>query len=129
MLNESYSYTRSEIAAEIGGQLQSFLAAKNRVLVGIFTSPHLNPNAPNNILCSNKPNTAKYSGWLCNQSNPAHLFLKIRPNEWRFEGLFSVARESADADELEKHRQLAGRSDQLSRVLTLRISSSNKNIF
>lgn len=120
MLNEGESYSRNEIAAEIGGQLQSFLATRNGEVVGIFANPQLNPDAPNTILCSNKPNTAKYSEWLCNQSTPAHLFLKIRPNEWRFEGLFSVTRESTDADELEKHRQLAGRSDQLSRVLTLR---------
>jgi hypothetical protein len=79
MFRTGVPYTRTEIQAQLGGELQTYLPQRDhRILAGCFTS-ELNPAAPNEVYAGNAPKVAAKAELLSQQpENRFPVFLKER---------------------------------------------------
>jgi hypothetical protein len=83
------TYTRPEIAAQLGGDWQSYLPHKNgRVVCGCFTAD-MNPDVPVKVLVGNGPQVLKAAEMLDAQIEPVPVFLKQEINCWEYVGEYA----------------------------------------
>ncbi|CAK2429260.1 HNH endonuclease [Vibrio crassostreae] len=119
MFKKGQRYSRKEISALIGGQIQGYMGTRQKKVIGVYLELSSNPNAPTEILCGSGKDIAKHGLWLSLQHEPVPIFLKRKTNEWEYQGLFSVSSTIEDESELEEIRCQAGRDYKLSRAINL----------
>lgn len=122
MFDESIEYTRADIQALVGGELQTYLPQKDkRILAGCFNQ-ELNPDCPNEVQAGNKPQVrAKAELLLSQQDNVFPVFTKPTMNckYYRYIGQFSCVGGSNDRAVLDVAEQKTGRHGKLTYVLKL----------
>lgn len=110
MFKAGEAYTRSQIHAQVGGSIQSYLPTVQGRVVCACLKKKMNPGAPHIILVGNKPRVIQAALQLAEQSAPIPVFLKESPNSWGYVGLFSVLGVSIKNDGFERF-DLGGRAD------------------
>jgi hypothetical protein len=114
MFRPGVPYTRSDIQAEVGGELQTYLPQKDhRILAGCFTS-QLNPAAPEEIYAGNAAKVAAKAELLSEQPEnrfPVFLKEKLSSKHYFFVGHYkfrSISRSPAVIAAAEKKSQRPG---------------------
>lgn len=122
MFDKSVEYTRADIQALVGGELQTYLPQKDkRILAGCFNE-ELNPDCPNEVQAGNKPQVkTKAELLLSQQDNVFPVFTKRTMNckHYRYIGQFRCVGGSNNRDDLELAEQKSGRHGKLTYVLNL----------
>ncbi|KVX00452.1 hypothetical protein [Shewanella frigidimarina] len=122
MFDENIEYTRTDIQALVGGELQTYLPQKNkRILAGCFNG-ELNPECPNEVQAGNKPQVKlKAELLLTQQENVFPVFTKttMKSKHYRYKGLFRCVGGSNERELLNIAEQKSGRHGQLTYVLSL----------
>jgi hypothetical protein len=116
MFEKGVSYTREEIHACVGGNLQSFLPRVGRRVVAACLRRDYNPDAPSVILAGAGEGIEQAAEMLIAQRTPVPTFLKQGTSDWEYVGEYAVERSSQDAAELAAQAQRSGRDD-ITRVL------------
>jgi hypothetical protein len=116
MFKNGRRYTRREIGARVGGDLQSYLPNVGGRVAAACLDPNLNPDAPAVILPGIGPRIEGAADLLLAQGAPVPTFLKRGTNEWEYVGEFRAEHGSRDASELTTHARRSGRSD-ITRVI------------
>lgn len=116
-------YTRTDIQAMVGGELQTYLPQKNKViLAGCFTKGDMNPEAPNVVQVGNVPKVVAKAVLLSQQPETVFpVFVKLRQSEktYRFCGNYRFQSLSDDPNEIRAAEHASGRKGQLAFVLRL----------
>ena len=81
--------------------------------------PKLNPDAPRVILVGEGNLRKRWASILCEQGSSIQVYLKQRPNCWKYAGTFVVERWSEATQEIQRHELRSGRDDVV-RVIYLR---------
>ena len=116
---EGQSYTRQEINAQLGGEVQHYLPTSDgRIVCGCFNSK-LNPEAPEIILAGNGPVIMKKAGMLCEQGGSIPVFMKRAVNGWEYVGFYKLT-DWTESAEVIAHHSRQTRRDDISRVLYLK---------
>lgn len=116
-------YTRHQIHAVLGGELQTYLPQSNgRIVCGCF-KPSLDPKAPDQVLIGDTPKVKQKAEVLCQQEGTIPVFLKLRRARWEYQGLFCVKKYSVDSEEIQQKQQESGRKGIVA-VLYLECASS-----
>lgn len=116
-------YSRAQIQAMIGGELQTYLPQKAKIiLAGCFAVEKKNPDAPNEIQAGNLPKVAAKADLLASQ--PATVFpVFLRKSEvsrdYYFVGNYKCIRQNKSAGVIAKAEARSGRHGELSCVLYL----------
>ena len=113
-------YTRDEIHAVLGGNMQSFLPSKNGVVVAACLEPARNPDAPTVVLPEVGTVRERTATWLCD--HPKYdfpVFLKRATKRWEYVGRYRCERWTDDPDEIRKRTPPVQR-DPIFRVLFLK---------
>jgi hypothetical protein len=111
MFERRKTYTREQIHAALGGELWSYLPAKDgRVVAGCFRQD-LNPGAPEVILPGTGDRIEDRADMLAAQTEPIPVFLKDGPNKWRYVGDYRCTGLSRDKAEIAALAKKAGRDD------------------
>lgn len=122
MFDENIEYTRTDIQALVGGELQTYLPQKNkRILAGCFNE-ELNPDCPNEVQAGNKPQVKlKAELLLAQPENVFPVFTKPAMNSkhYRYKGQFRCIGGSNDRELLNVAEQKSGRHGQLTYLLSL----------
>lgn len=114
-------YTRTDIHAQCGGSLQSYLPHKAGVVVAACFDPALNPRAPLVILCGSGPGIRKAGDLLAQQAAPIPVFIKHAPKRWVYQGWFQVAESFTEPDDCAPYIAGSGRDPgAISRVIVLK---------
>lgn len=109
--NKGQDYSRSDIHAQVGGSIQSYLPDVNgKIVAGCFRLD-TNPDAPKVILPGNGPQIKRVAKLLASGKYAIPVFIKQAVNQWRFVGNFRVNRICDDPVEIRKQSQRSGRSD------------------
>jgi hypothetical protein len=111
MLEEGKFYTRREIHNLLGGELQTYLPAKDGLVTCACLTLKRNPDAPNTILVGQSPRVLERAKQLCAQGGTIPVFVKRNTNKWEYVGRYQVERCSADVTDIDKYQQLSGRTN------------------
>jgi hypothetical protein len=99
------TYSRDEIATQLGGSPREYLPrVDTRIVCGCFTLDH-NPEAPNVIVPGTGPVIEEEARLFCEQKHAVPVFLKRQPNAWEYVGNYKVDRFSTDPREIAAHHQ------------------------
>ncbi|WP_411061835.1 hypothetical protein [Vibrio chagasii] len=63
MFKKGQRYSRKEISALIGGQIQGYMGNRQKKVIGVYLELSSNPNAPTEILCGSGKDIAKHGLW------------------------------------------------------------------
>ena len=107
MCRMNQCYRRDELPGTGHGYLR--FEAGHAVCAGLL--PKLNPDAPQVILVGEGLLREKWAQILCSQDSPIKVYLKERPNCWKYVGQFKVERWSESAEEIHRHEKRANRDD------------------
>ena len=119
MLEEGSYYTRREIHDLLGGEVQTYLPAKDGLVTCACLTLRSNPDAPNTILIGQRPRVLEWARRLCVQGGMIPVFIRRATNEWEYVGKYRVQRCSKKASDIDKYQRLSGRSN-LSMVIYLK---------
>lgn len=122
MLTLGHTYTRDEIARELGGGTIEFLPNANGRVVCACLRTDLNPDAPRIILPGHGPQIQASAESLCAQHGPIPVFIRRRASAWEYVGDFEVERFSLDSQEIteqESHAQRSGEQG-ISRIIYMK---------
>ncbi|MDC0612003.1 HNH endonuclease [Vibrio sp.] len=119
MFIKGNTYSRKDISALIGGQIQGYMGTKSKKIIGVYLELSSNPNAPHEILCGSGRDISKHGLWLSQQFDPVPIFIKRKTNEWEYQGLFTVSSTIEDEAKLKIIQNQAGRENKLSRAIYL----------
>lgn len=109
MFDSGREYTRDEIHAQVGGSKQSYLPTKNGAVVAACLKPHLNPRAPQVILCGRGERIEPAGRLLASQPHAIPVFLKRGTNRWEYRGLFKVVSSHTSGPQFEDCIEGSGR--------------------
>lgn len=121
--NKNKDYKRSDIQKILGGELQSYLPQKNRIILAACLSIESNPDAPIEVQVGNAPKVIKKAELLSKQPKTNFpVFLKNRRADknykfigyYRFESLINTKKI------IKKAEKKSGRYDELAYVLLLK---------
>ena len=104
-------YTRQEICAALGGELQTFLPQNNGRIVCACLKLHLNPQVPKEILIGKAPKVVQKAKILCRQDGNIPVFEKLEVGQWEYKGRFRVKDHSVDSSFLRRKEQEANRKE------------------
>ena len=104
-------YTRDEIHEKLGGGKQTFLPTKNNKVVCVCLTKDLNPNAPYEIVVGDGPIITSSAKRFADQSTYVPTFMKIKSNEWAYEGDFRVKHIELNQKRIQTKYNLAGRKN------------------
>jgi hypothetical protein len=117
-------YTRTDIQAMVGGELQTYLPQKNKViLAGCFTKDAMNPRAPDVVQVGNVPKVVAKAVLLSQQPETVFpVFVKQCQSDktYRFCGNYRFSSLSDDPDEIRAAERASGREGELAFVLRLK---------
>ncbi len=122
MFNHSKEYTRTEIQKMVGGEIETYLPQKNKIILAGCFNRELNPDCPNEIQAGMAPKVAKKAELLISQPQTIFpVFTKdlIRSRCYRYEGLFRCISGSNDSKAITVAEQKSGRVGGLSYVFRL----------
>ena len=116
-------YTRSEIQVMCGGESQTYLPQKNKIiLAGCFTVEKMNPAAPKEIQAGKAPKVITKAELLSQQPNTRFpVFLKQCRSDrlYFFKGYFKFKSMSKKPRVIANAEARSGRKNELSYVITL----------
>jgi hypothetical protein len=113
-------YSRAEISAQLGGNVQSYLPTLDgRIVAGCFRRD-ANPGAPEVILPGLSQKIRQEAEMYETQGDAVPVFLKSqsKANCWRYVGNYRVTRRSTDAADIARNSP-ANRVGDVSQVLFL----------
>lgn len=117
-------YTRTDIQKMVGGELQTYLPQKNKViLAGCFTKDAMNPRAPDVIQVGNAPKVVAKAVLLSQQAETVFpVFVKQRQSEktYKFCGNYRFESLTDDLDEIQAAELASGRKNELASILRLK---------
>ena len=122
MFNRSQEYTRTEIQKMVGGEIQTYLPQKNKIILAGCFNRELNPDCPNEIQAGMPPKVAKKAELLISQPQTIFpVFTKdlICSVYYRYEGRFRCISGSNDSKAIAIAEQKSGRVGGLSYVFRL----------
>jgi hypothetical protein len=127
MLEIEEQYTRKEIAAELGGSAIEYLPQVNGKVVCACLRQDYNPKVPMVILAGLGPRVRKWAEILCTQNGAIPVFVKQKPNKWKYTGNFKVEKFSTNVQEIKEQEKDSGRTGRngISRIIYLREISRN----
>jgi hypothetical protein len=108
---EGERYTRRDIHDLVGGEIQTYLPARDGVVTCACLTLSRNPDAPNTILVGQSPRVLERARQLCRQGSTIPVFLKRATSSWEYVGDYGVERCSRESGDLEKYGRLSGRDD------------------
>jgi hypothetical protein len=114
-------YTRSDIHAQLGGSMQSYLPTVNGQVVAacLKKSEDMNPKAPDIILPGTGEVVQRTAQQFEKQNYAVPTFIKREVGHWEYVGNYKVVRQSFDTQEIAKHSKDANRMDDVTSVLFL----------
>ena len=110
-MQEGRSYTRREIHELLGGEIQTYLPARDGVVTCACLTLRRNPDAPNTILVGQSPRVLERARQLCRQCSTIPVFLKRATSSWEYVGDYGVERCSQESSDLAVYGRLSGRDD------------------
>jgi hypothetical protein len=117
------TYSRSKIQALLGGELQTYLPQRNKViLAGCFAVDRKNPSAPYEVQAGNAPKVAAKADLLVSQSAtvfPVFLRKSEAAVDYYFVGNFRCVGQSKARSVIVAAERRSGRHGELSCVLYL----------
>lgn len=106
-----HTYAFADIQAAFGGDCMSYLPQiGDRIVCGRFTGK-MNPEAPYEILVGDPPKVRRKAELLAAQRGALPVFLKERPNAWRYCGMLQFVDYVTDGRTVANKARSAGRSD------------------
>jgi len=115
---EGQCYTRKKISEVLGGGTRDFFPHKKGYVVCGCFKKELNPDAPVEVLPGNTDNIRRRGEVFATQREAVPIFLKRKPNQWEYVGLWHCVLKTEDTDEIRARETRAGR-DEVSMVLRL----------
>ena len=115
-------YTRTEIQQLIGGEIQTYLPQKNKIILAGCFNRELNPNCPYEIQAGSKNKVAQKAALLISLPHIEFpVFIKETKSSkyYRFDGIYRCVGGTSAAEALAEAEQRSGRSGELSHVLHL----------
>jgi len=117
-------YTRTSIQEMVGGELQTYLPQKNKIiLAGCFTQDAMNPGAPDVVQVGNLPKVVAKAVLLSQQPETVFpVFVKQRKSEktYKFSGYYRFVSLSKNPEEIRAAELASGRADELAFILRLK---------
>jgi hypothetical protein len=112
-------YPLAAIQTAFGGDNMSYLPESGgRIVCGRFTRD-MNPLAPERVLVGDRPQVRRKAELLARQGGALPVFIKIRPNRWRYHGLMRVVEYVTDSSVFEHEARVANRQGEVAGVLVL----------
>lgn len=121
--NKNKDYTRTDIQKILGGELQSYLPQKNRVILAACLSIESNPDAPIEVQVGNAPKVVKKAELLSGQPKtrfPAFVKNRRADKTYKFSGYYRFESLISTKKIIEKAEKKSGRYDELAYVLFLK---------
>jgi len=109
-------------AAQAEDGVDGTLTKDGRIVCATL-NPKKNPNAPDVMVVSSKPNPKARGAELCKQHGAIPLFIKKTTDQWQYKGMFEVNYFITDRSEVAQHENKA--SGPLSRVIFLRAAGES----
>lgn len=106
-------YSVKEIAAVLGGELQTYLPQKSgRIVAGRFNK-QMNPEAPEKVYPARAPRVVEKADLLVEQRSPVPVFLKDKKSSsgFRYMGRYRAVEFKRDAQSIGEAQRQSGRSD------------------
>ena len=122
MFEMDKDYTRTDIQEAVGGEIQTYLPQKEKIILAGCFNRELNPNCPHEIQAGNAGKVANKAALLISQPDTTFpVFIKETTNSkfYRFFGFYKCASGSSKPEDLAEAEQKSGRLGQLSYVLNL----------
>ncbi|MDW3207926.1 MAG: hypothetical protein R8L07_20510 [Alphaproteobacteria bacterium] len=104
------SYTRRDIHNAIGGSMQAYLPTVGGEIVCVCLRHDDNPEAPRVVLVGSGPQVLETGRKLSKKRDPLPVFLKHRPDDWRYAGMFKTSGSTTDLKTIQEHEKRAGRT-------------------
>ncbi len=111
MFEHGISYTREQIHAQVGGNMQSFLPHVDGRVVAACLRLDYDPDAPAVLLVGAGKGIEQAADILVAQRSPVPVFLKLGTGDWKYVGEYAVERSSQDAADLAAQAKRSGRDD------------------
>lgn len=115
-------YTRSDIQLMVGGEIQTYLPQKNRVILAGCFAIDANPNAPDEVQVGLAPKVKRKAVLLSEQPETVFpVFIKQERNNrhYQFCGNYKFKSLSEDISEIRTAEAASGRNGKLAYVLRL----------
>ena len=104
------SYSRDDIAHDLGGGTVEFLPNVGGRIVCACLRLDYNPDAPDVILPGKGPLIQQTAEWLCEQRGPIPVFIKRGAHAWEYVGNYKVRDFSTDAQVIAEQEARSGRT-------------------
>lgn len=98
-------YTRDEIHARIGGNIQGMMPTVRGSVVACCIRPEKNYDYRNKLLIGNFPRKLPTAKQWARERNSVPFFVKQAARQWEFIGHYRVVQDSEDAAVLEAERE------------------------
>lgn len=116
------SYTRKEIQELVGGEIQTYLPQKDKIVLAGCFNRELNPDCPKEILAGKAGKVVEKAELLMSQPNTVFpVFVKEFKDEkeYSFVGWFRCIGGTNDADTIARAELRSGRNSKISYVIRL----------
>lgn len=113
-------YSAKDIAAVVGGELQTYLPQREGQIVAGRFNKQMNPEAPERVYPANLPRVLDKAELLVAQGSPVPIFMKDRKSDrgFKYVGRFKGVALRRDQASIEAAQRRSGRGD-LAGVLEL----------
>lgn len=113
-------YTVKDIAAQLGGELQTYLPQRNGQIVAGRFNKQMNPEAPEKVYPENLPKVVEKADLLVQQGSAIPVFVKDRKSDRGFQyvGRYRATRFRRDSSSVQTAEKRSGRTS-LAGVLDL----------
>jgi len=122
MFDQATTYSRTEIQQRVGGETQTYLPQKNKIILAGCFNREFNPDCPNEIQAGKPKKVAKKAVLLISQPEtifPVFTKESERAKKYKFEGYFKCVSGSNRPADISAAEQKSGRHGKLSYVLRL----------
>lgn len=120
MFELNKDYTRTEIQQSVGGEIQTYLPQKNKIILAGCFNRELNPNCPQEIQAGNAGIVSKKAALLLSQPETTFpVFIKETTNSKFYRFFYKCVSGPSAPETLAEAERRSGRFGQLSYVLNL----------
>jgi len=117
LFTEGATYSLSEIRAQLGGEVMSYLPQRGSQIVCGRFDRSMNPRAPREVLVGNLAKVVRKARLLIAQGGSIPVFVKERADTWSFQGLMQAVRFDTSPARVESAAASAGRDDLIAGIL------------
>ncbi len=122
MFERNKNYTRTEIQSLVGGEIQTYLPQKNKIILAGCFNEELNPGCPYEIQAGKKPKVTAKAELLMNQTDtvfPVFTRATQKSKHYTYVGQFRCSSGTNAPNAIKEAELKSGRIAGLSYVLTL----------